>query len=282
MRDYENSRSSQGLVVEFSAATCSDGARSALSSGTPTPRAFLPPDRTTAFSRPSRFGMTFGPLTESLGAELLTWFREASRARTSALPERARASTASDPACGPKWRASLATYDPATCSWRTAQLSLLGDLGESSVTWPRWGTTVAGELFLLPQPALPTSGSESGSWPTPRAQDAKHGAATEWELSTDHAGTRDSLRVQIVKRMWATPNASDNRDRGNMSDPSIQRRLAIGKQIGLSMQVKESAGSGSLNPTWVEWLMGWPLGWTDLQPLATAKSLNAPPLRGAA
>ncbi|MEI7673422.1 MAG: hypothetical protein WCK00_15030, partial [Deltaproteobacteria bacterium] len=23
---------------------------------------------------------------------------------------------------------------------------------------------------------------------------------------------------------------------------------------------------GSLNPTWVEWLMGWPLGWTDLQP----------------
>ena len=25
---------------------------------------------------------------------------------------------------------------------------------------------------------------------------------------------------------------------------------------------------GSLNPTWVEWLMGWPLGWTDLAPLA--------------
>jgi len=22
--------------------------------------------------------------------------------------------------------------------------------------------------------------------------------------------------------------------------------------------------SGSLNPTWVEWLMGYPLGWTDL------------------
>ena len=24
-----------------------------------------------------------------------------------------------------------------------------------------------------------------------------------------------------------------------------------------------------LNPEWVEWLMGWPLGWTDLKPLAT-------------
>ena len=75
---------SRALVEAFSADTCSDGARSALLSGSPTPRAFLPPDRMTAFSRPSRFGMTFGPLTDTLGAELLTWFREASRARTSA------------------------------------------------------------------------------------------------------------------------------------------------------------------------------------------------------
>ena len=28
---------------------------------------------------------------------------------------------------------------------------------------------------------------------------------------------------------------------------------------------------GQLNPTWVEWLMGWPLGWTDLKPLETDK-----------
>jgi hypothetical protein len=40
--------------------------------------------------------------------------------------------------------------------------------------------------------------------------------------------------------------------------------------------------NGALNPTWVEWLMGWPLGWTDLQPSATDKYRNAPPLRGAA
>ena len=24
---------------------------------------------------------------------------------------------------------------------------------------------------------------------------------------------------------------------------------------------------GALNPLWVEWLMGWPIGWTDLKPL---------------
>jgi DNA (cytosine-5)-methyltransferase 1 len=28
---------------------------------------------------------------------------------------------------------------------------------------------------------------------------------------------------------------------------------------------------GQLNPTWVEWLMGWPLGWTDLRPLGMDK-----------
>ena len=28
---------------------------------------------------------------------------------------------------------------------------------------------------------------------------------------------------------------------------------------------------GKLNPMWVEWLMGWPLGWTDLKRLETDK-----------
>jgi hypothetical protein len=33
---------------------------------------------------------------------------------------------------------------------------------------------------------------------------------------------------------------------------------------------------GKLNPMWVEWLMGWPLGWTDLKPLETDKFHSAP------
>ena len=33
----------------------------------------------------------------------------------------------------------------------------------------------------------------------------------------------------------------------------------------------EVAPGGQLNPPWVEWLMGWPPGWTDLQPLGTDK-----------
>ena len=71
-------------------------------------------------------------------------------------------------------------------------------------------------------------------------------------------------RVAIEQKMWPTPNASDNRDRGNMSDPAIQRRIAKGKQVGLTMAVKDKPGKGTLNPEWVEWLMGYPPGWTDI------------------
>ena len=59
MKVYENSRSLPEQAVEYSEATCSDGKQSAPSSGSPTQLAYLPPDRMTAFLRPSRSGMTF-------------------------------------------------------------------------------------------------------------------------------------------------------------------------------------------------------------------------------
>lgn len=37
-----------------------------------------------------------------------------------------------------------------------------------------------------------------------------------------------------------------------------------------------SIAGGPINPEWTEWLMGWPIGWTDLKPSETDKSLNAP------
>jgi DNA (cytosine-5)-methyltransferase 1 len=88
------------------------------------------------------------------------------------------------------------------------------------------------------------------------------------QLSTNYQakGTtleRDNLVSSMVKQgMWPTPSAADNRDRGNMSSPAIARRKEKGKQIMLSQSVSHE--SGALNPEWVEWLMGFPPGWTDL------------------
>jgi hypothetical protein len=41
-----------------------------------------------------------------------------------------------------------------------------------------------------------------------------------------------------------------------------------------------AGNGGKLNPEWVEWLMGWPLGWTDLKPLETDKSHCVQPQHG--
>ena len=71
-----NSLSLQEQVEEYLAANFSDGERSAPLSGNPIQQAYCAPDKMTVFSRLSRFGMTYKPLMESRGEELLTLFRE--------------------------------------------------------------------------------------------------------------------------------------------------------------------------------------------------------------
>jgi len=191
----------------------------------------------TDFSRLSRFGMTFKPLTEDRGEELLTSYLAAFRAKTSALQAKAQELTENDQECGATWRGSLARFDPVTSSWRTAQPSLLEDFGESSVIWPRSGMTAGGQCWELPMWERRTKGTGSGWWPTPQS--------------------------------------SDNRNRGTRSTPAIARRIAAGKQVMLSMVM-----DGPLNPMFAEWIMGWPLGWTDLKPLVMDKSHCVPQQHG--
>lgn len=98
-------------------------------------------------------------------------------------------------------------------------------------------------------------------WPTPRACSAMAAENIHNRVNDKNP----NLETVVARTMWPTPQASDNRDRGCMEDPSIQRRIKMGKQIGLTTAVKETRSSGSLNPQWVEWLMGYPEGWTDLE-----------------
>jgi hypothetical protein len=87
--------------------------------------------------------------TESHGPESSMSSAADSHVKTSALPERAQESTASDPGYGAKWPESLAKFDPATSLWRTRQLSFIEDSGECLATFPKWGMTRSGELFRL-------------------------------------------------------------------------------------------------------------------------------------
>jgi hypothetical protein len=91
---------SQALVEEYLGASCLDGEQSAPLSGKPTQQAYCAPDKMTDFSRLSRFGMTFKPLTESRGEELLTLYLEDFHAKTSQLQEKVQELTENDQECG--------------------------------------------------------------------------------------------------------------------------------------------------------------------------------------
>jgi hypothetical protein len=92
---------SQALVEEYLGANSLDGEQSVPSSGSPTPQAYLSPDKMTDFSRLSRFGMTFKPLTENLGEELLTLYLEDFHAKT--FPQQEKEQESMENASG-MWR----------------------------------------------------------------------------------------------------------------------------------------------------------------------------------
>jgi len=299
---------SRALAAEYLPERCSDGVLFAQSNGSLTPLAYLPPDKMTAFSRLSRFGMTFKPLTADRGEELLTLYLEAFPARTFQPQERAQELTEPDRECGPTWQELLARYDPNTSSWKTPQSSLLGDYTEFSETWPRWGLMRDGVSYQR-QPLVPhTKGTGSGLWRTPSAQEP--GVSAERLVPIEggtpggmnrhfdkHTGRMAQIgleqQVKLRAMTWPTPNAWDGK-RGPRSEEHIATKkgqitlvTAIARwPTPTAHNAKEfnspseqqrntptlaAQAGGQLNPTWVEWLMGWPIGWTDLKQLGMVK-----------
>jgi hypothetical protein len=295
---------SQALVAEYLGENSLDGEQSAPLSGNPTPQAYCAPDKMTDFSRLSRFGMTYKPLTENRGQELLMLYLAGFHAKTSPQPEKGTDLTASDQECGHTWRAWLAKFDPDSCSWKTPQCSLLGEEPESLQTLPRWGMTVNGLLWEQPMLEPITKGTEFGlleRWATPTTMDTlppKSDKALEKEATQVRPGRAKpaNLRDQVSNmHKWASPNARDWKDsgttQGNRKSPNLGTQVhwptprtagmcggtgsweLLNKNTTKEEARQMGAGNGGkLNPTWVEWLMGWPLGWTDLKPLVTDKS----------
>ena len=261
---------SQVLVEAFLEDTSLDGEQCVQSSGSSTPQAYCAPDKMTGFSRLSRFGMTFKPLTESRGEELLTLYRAGFHAKTSQLQEKVSESMGKEVGCGEKWRGSFTKYDPDSSMWRTHQCSLLGDLEPFSETWPQWGLMRNGECWeqtTLERTIRGTGYGSGQNWPTPNAWDGKRGPRSEENLRTKKHQINLITAVKQAERekLLPTPNARDWKDgktAGNRKSPGL----------GVVAHQLDTQVGGQLNPTWVEWLMGWPLGWSELKPLEMGKS----------
>jgi hypothetical protein len=194
--------------------------------------------------------MTFKPLTADRGEAVLMSYLEAFPVKTSQQQEKEPESKESDLACGEKWLGWSAKFDPHTSTLRTAQCSLLEEEPELLQTLPRSGMTRSGMLWERQTLVLRTSETESGSWPTPMS--------SEYKANKNYRPGRQNGLAQAVMK-WPTPTAHNAKETDAPSEHS-RNTPTFAAQAG-----------GILNPTWVEWLMGFPLGWTDLKPLEMDK-----------
>jgi hypothetical protein len=139
------------------------------------------------------------------------------------------------------------------------------------------------------QTAAPiTSEIESGLWPTPTCD-----SATERSSKYAQGGTPLTLAVKLwptptvcgnynrkglskssgdglatAVRLWPTPCASASK---GSSPAALTRKSGKSRANDRIDHAVMASDGGQLNPEWVEWLMGWPIGLTALKPLETAK-----------
>jgi len=268
---------SQALVEEYSEAICLDGEQSVQSSGNNIQQAYCAPDKMTGFSRLSRFGITYKPLMENRGEELLTLYREGFHAKTSQPLGKERGLTENDQECGQKWQGSFVKYNRDLCLWKTHQFSLLGDLDEFLETWPQWGLMRDGECWEQITLERHINETEYGllenKWATPTTMDSLppksiKALMREATITRPNRSKPTNLRDQVSNMQnWPTPTTRD-----------YKGKSGIGRQErkGNPKDTLPNAVGGNLNPTWTEWLMGWPLEWTDLKPLEMDKSHFVP------
>lgn len=133
------------------------------------------------------------------------------------------------------------TGDRGSSSWPTATASS-GTAGYSTESGRHSGTTLTDAIRLYPTPAAQTYGTNQG------------GAAGRV------GPARPSLETWA--RTYPTPAAS-NADRGPSGDVE-EGRYRHGRRLQ-----DQAYGHGVLNPRFVEWLMGLPIGWTSFEPLGT-------------
>ena len=153
-----------------------------------------------------------------------------------------------------------------------------------SRTW-KVKTTPQGRLVFQLLASVPnTKEKESGLWRTP---DAYSGGSNlnkiKEALAEGHLKRKSGHTIQIrladqvrEPRLWPTPAAHEARlcyQRRDTGRKGTQKSLST---IVIDTEGGREKTTGQLNPTWVEWLMGYPTGWTDLSVSETVSSHKSP------
>jgi hypothetical protein len=93
-------------------------------------------------------------------------------------------------------------------------------------------------------------------WPTPKASGQE-----KLDTLIKRKGVRAAVQHNLTAavEMWPTPTVNDSK---NNAGPSQFRRKGTNLNVAVA---KRGTDGGTLNPTWVEWLMGYQEGYTDLK-----------------
>jgi hypothetical protein len=225
---------------------------------------------------------------DGLATAVLMSSAAASPARTSPPQARARALPAAAADYGKSTPELLGKFDLATRSLKTSQRCFIEGWQTFSSTFPRSGMMRNGTAYALPMLVPHTGATGYGSLPThsiptPTASDHIERRSTSTE--TLNFATNKSVSLDRFAKMWPTPTSRDWKDGSAQACANVPANALLGRVVHqwATPRTADSKGQGmardradkpdnlaaqiggSLNPTWVEWLMGFPLGWTDLE-----------------
>lgn len=179
--------------------------------------------------------------------------------------------------CGRKCAALLPSCGPVGCLGKMLLASSIWGSTKRSLTWQKRDTLFSHSYFRLAVSAHGMSASELLSsrlmFPTPLASDnntARDAASLDVFLS-DNGIFRKRNRNEAIWSLslsaavfYLTPVASDgfrSTLKPSAFNPAKKDGNLSAQIISQEQPVSETA---ALNPDWVEWLMGFPKGWTDV------------------
>ena len=248
-----------------------DGAPDALLRLMPTLEASSCPDKEMGSSSRSQSGTTSTHSTEDPGDRQLMLFQEDSHVKTSALRVSVKDLPESVLDYGAKCLELLERFGLGLSLRKTVRTCVSMDSAPLSKNLPRWGMSADGACWELGTSAHPIRETGCGYLPTPTANQtwkSNKGGATGKKDGKWIGKKRLTLAGMAESGEWgeflATPTAKANQlSRSMMKWPGCRAWVEHSPTVN---QV-----GGPLNPMWVEWLMGWPIGWTDLSQLETDK-----------
>jgi len=222
----------------------------------------------------------------------------ASHVSRTASQARALADTTSA-TCGPNTLDSSENSDPAGSLLKTSLLSELEAMTGSRMTWRPQATPCRRLWSVLTILERRTDESACGLLPTPKNSDHRSGMPERYRGTQSLGGRRSNLNDAVARMMLPTPTRSDanssgaagySTESGRHSGTTLTDVLVRGMlptptatqwkgwspghnradtndrlDYTIERQAAEAGKRGRLSPEFVEWMMGLPIGFTEIE-----------------